>query len=201
MQASRGHAFRVDEVSEHALRLCGRCLTCPPAFMTTRAPLLYRGEVRILMQRFKFDGDRRAGQLLLSVFLQASFARDATGHGNEATSRLPDALVAVPLHSGRARQRGFNQAHWLATRLADRLDIPLMVARRRRDDLSQRQLTRAGRQRNLRGAFEVAGPLPRHIALVDDVMTTGATLDSLARACRKAGANRIEAWVMARTSR
>ncbi len=201
MYASQGRASWADEIPGHAPRLCGRCMTRPPAFMATRAPLLYRGEVRTLMQRFKFDGDRRSGQMLLSVFLQAESIRDAMGHDNELASHLPEALVAVPLHSGRARQRGFNQAHWLATRLADRLDIPLMIARRRRDDLSQRKLTRAGRQRNLRGAFEVAGSLPRHIALVDDVMTTGATLDSLARACRRAGAKRIEAWVMARTPR
>src|SRR5690606_6465747 len=130
-----------DEIPGHAPRLCGRCMTRPPAFMATRAPLLYRGEVRTLMQRFKFDGDRRSGQMLLSVFLQAESIRDAMGHDNEMASHLPEALVAVPLHTGRARQRGFNQAHWLATRLADRLDIPLMIARRRRDDLSQRKLT------------------------------------------------------------
>ncbi|MCG6656414.1 ComF family protein [Halomonas campisalis] len=169
-------------------RRCGRCLVEPPGFDRTRAPLRYQGEVAALMRRFKFHASPRAGSVLLALF----------------TARLtleapPQALLAVPLHPRRARARGFDQADWLACRLARRLGIVLIRARRRRDTRSQRGLDRRERSRNLRDGFVVDRPLPLRVALVDDVMTTGATLNALAVACRRAGAQDIEAWAMART--
>ncbi len=140
-----------------------------------------------LIRAFKFHASPRAGSVLLELFWRS-------------LSTTPvEALVAVPLHDRRARQRGFNQAQWLATRLATRLDLPLIEAGRVRDTLSQRGLDRPARRANLRRAFRVEARLPARIALVDDVMTTGATLDALAMACRQAGAEVIEAWTLART--
>lgn len=168
-------------------RSCGACLRRAPAFDLTRAPLRYEGEVSGLIRAFKFHASPRAGSVLLELFWRS-------------LSTTPvEALVAVPLHDRRARQRGFNQAQWLARRLATRLDLPLIEAGRVRDTLSQRGLDRPARRANLRRAFRVEARLPARIALVDDVMTTGATLDALAMACRQAGAEVIEAWTLART--
>ncbi|WP_235588947.1 ComF family protein [Halomonas chromatireducens] len=168
--------------------LCGHCLAQPPKFDRAWVPLRYQDEVASLMQRFKFQASPRAGSVLVAML----------------ETRLtdiprPDALLAVPLHPNRARQRGFNQAEWLARRLAPRLGVPLRLARRLEDTPSQRGLDRSERRRNLKGGFEVAGPLPDRVALLDDVMTTGATLDALAQACRRAGAEEVEAWAVART--
>lgn len=171
-------------------RPCGHCLLRPPAFERSRVPLRYAQEVAGLMKRFKFSASPRAGAVLLAL-LEAGLPRAALA--------WPQALVPVPLHPQRARERGFDQAEWLARRLARRLEVPLVRARRWRDTPSQRGLDRDERQRNVRGAFRVEAVLPPRVALLDDVMTTGATLDALAAACQAAGAREVEAWAVART--
>ncbi|MDN3520548.1 ComF family protein [Halomonas ramblicola] len=171
-------------------RLCGACLRRPPAFARARAPLRYADEVAWLVRRFKFQASPRAGAVLLAL-LERGLADEALA--------WPQAIVPVPLHPRRSRTRGFDQAEWLARRLARRLEVPLRHGERRRDTPSQRGLDRAERRANLRHGFRVTGPLPRRVALLDDVMTTGATLDALGRACRAAGAEEVEAWAVART--
>ncbi|MBB3140130.1 ComF family protein [Halomonas organivorans] len=169
-------------------RPCGHCLRRPPIFQRARVPLRYEAEVAGLMQHFKFHASPRAGTVLLALLEEGL-----------AGVERPQALLAVPLHPRRARERGFDQGRWLAERLAARLEVPLIMALRRKDTPSQRGLDRRGRRGNLRGAFEVPEVLPARVALLDDVMTTGATLDALARACRRAGAEEVEAWAIART--
>jgi len=169
---------------------CGRCLRRPPAFDRARVPLRYAAEVAGLVQRFKFDASPRAGSLLLEL-LATRLSADARA--------WPEALVAVPLHPRRARERGFDQALWLSRRLALRLGCPLVRAQRLRDTPSQRGLDRGERRKNLRAAFAVPATLPGRVALVDDVVTTGATLEALALSCRRAGAREVEAWAVART--
>ena len=171
-------------------RHCGRCVKRPPTFVHSRAPLRYENEVARLLQHFKFHASSRAGHVLLELF-ELSLGRQAL--------TWPDALVAVPLHPARARERGFDQADWLARRLAKRHGLALETARRRQHTRSQRGLDRDQRYRNLQRSFEVATRLPPRVALLDDVMTTGATLDALAEACLAAGAIRVEAWAVART--
>lgn len=173
-------------------RRCGHCLKSPPAFDHARVPLRYTDEVATLLQHFKFQASPRAGTVLVELLLAGLPA---------ATQDWPEALVAVPLHPHRARERGFDQAEWLARRLARRLECPLISAQRLRNTPSQRDLPREGRFTNLRRAFCVPAPMPSRVALLDDVMTTGATLDALAAACRKAGAEEIEAWAISRTPR
>ncbi len=171
-------------------RPCGRCLRDPPSFDRSRVPLRYAQEVAGLMQRFKFSGSPRAGAVLLAL-LEAGLP--------EAALAWPEALVPVPLHPRRARERGFDQAEWLARRLARRLQLPLVRAQRRRNTPTQRGLDREERRRNLSGAFVIEAALPYRVVLLDDVMTTGATLGALAVACRAAGAREVEAWAVART--
>lgn len=114
---------------------------------------------------------------------------------------LPQLLIPVPLHHGRLMRRGYNQALELARVITQTLAIPLLPqpARRLRSTPDQIGQTRAQRHKNLKGAFTVdACVRGHHIALLDDVMTTGATLTELATAARKAGAAKIEVWAAAR---
>ena len=114
----------------------------------------------------------------------------------------PDLLLPLPLHPQRLKERGFNQALEIARPLAKNLKLPLelKLLQRTRDTEHQARLTEKARHRNMRKAFVATGDLTdRHIALVDDVMTTGASLDAAARALKQAGAARVDCWVLART--
>jgi len=114
----------------------------------------------------------------------------------------PELLVPVPLHAERIRERGFNQAIEIARIVGRRMQIPVAAraAVRYRATPPQVDLPREQRLRNLRGAFSVEIPPGiRHVALVDDVVTTGATTSELARVLKRAGAETVEAWAIART--
>jgi ComF family protein len=170
---------------------CGRCLAHPPAFDAARCALEYRFPVDRLVQRFKFGGDLALGRWLGEALAQA-VEREAR----------PDLLVAAPASRARLRERGFNQAVVLARIVAaaggHRLDVGAIE--KLRDTRPQQGLERAERHANLRGAFRVRAALAgAHVAIVDDVMTTGATAEALAGALRQAGARRVVAWVLART--
>ena len=170
---------------------CGDCLRRAPPLHGAHAALRYAAPVDRLLPRFKFHRDLAAGRLLAEL-MAARFA---------ALPR-PDALLPVPLHHGRLRRRGYDQALELARPLAHALELPLLpgALRRVRATRPQSELDAAARARNLRGAFMVdaATSLPAHVVLVDDVMTTGATLYAAARALRGAGVARVGAWVCAR---
>jgi ComF family protein len=115
---------------------------------------------------------------------------------------LPELLIPVPLHVQRLRQRGYNQALELGRPIARRLSLRLEPSAVSRTVATgeQTRLDAASRRRNVRGAFAAEGALVRgrHVALLDDVITTGATVSELARTLRAAGAARIEAWAVAR---
>ncbi len=172
-------------------RLCGQCLCAPPPVEATRAPFVYAFPLDRLLPRLKFHQGLAAGRLLTQL-VTATFA-DAP---------RPDALVPVPLHRDRLRERGYDQALELARPLSRALDLPLRdgLLARRKPTAPQSRLDAAARRRNLKDAFEVAtrAPLPAHVALFDDVMTTGATLHAAAKALRRAGVCRVDAWVCAR---
>ncbi|WP_254281413.1 ComF family protein [Halomonas sp. TA6] len=170
-------------------RHCGACLKWPPTFRHARVALRYEGEIAALMQRFKYSGSPRAGAILLALLLR-----------QQATlERMPEAIVGVPLHPRRARTRGFDQVAWLARRVSRELGVPLRRARRGRMTDTQVGLGRRERQANVKGAFAIEGTLPARVLLLDDIMTTGATLEALAQACRNAGAREIDVWAVART--
>ena len=146
----------------------------------------------LLVAGLKFH-DRLAGGRLLGELL----ARHLLVRGGP----LPELILPIPLHPRRLRQRGFNQALELALPLGRRLGVPLdrHSCRRNRATQPQTELDLKQRRRNLRNAFALAGPLPaRHIALVDDVVTTGSTSNELARLLKRAGAERVEVWAAAR---
>lgn len=112
----------------------------------------------------------------------------------------PAALLVLPLHASRLRERGYNQSEWLAHACGQASGIPVISdgLDRMLKTQSQAGLHRNERRKNIRGAFVAAGNLPAHVAVVDDVMTTGATLDEAARVLRRAGVARVDAWVALR---
>lgn len=168
---------------------CGDCLRQPPPFDRSLAAYTYGFPLDRLLPRFKFHGDLAAGRELAAGLIEAAITADR-----------PQTLIPVPLHPARLRERGYNQALELARPLAAALALPLrpnLLQRRRATD-PQTELDAATRRRNVRGAFLAPGPVPGHIALVDDVMTTGATLAECARVLRHAGAERVDVWVVAR---
>ena len=172
--------------------VCGDCLRDPPLLAQTRAVFVYGFPLDRLVPRFKFHRDLAAGRLMADLMA-----------GALASAPRPDALVPVPLHARRIRQRGYDQALELARPLAAALALPLRadLLQRIRATAAQSELDAGQRQRNLARAFAVAdqAALPAHVALVDDVMTTGATLDELARCLKGRGASWVGNLVVART--
>lgn len=170
---------------------CGACRRRPPPLERIHAAFAYGFPVDRLLPRFKFHRDLACGRLLADWMAAAC-----------ADAPRPEALVPVPLHANRLRTRGYDQALELAKPLARRLDVPLRtdLLRRLRDTRAQSALDRAHRRGNLRGAFVAVASahMPGHVALVDDVMTTGATLHAAAHALRRAGVGRVDAWLCAR---
>jgi ComF family protein len=177
---------------------CGACLLEPPAFAQVAAPWLYGFPVDSLITRFKHNAKWPFGHLLADVlgqYLQHRFDEDLP---------RPDALVPVPLARKRLRQRGFNQAAMLARWLSESLDLPCeeQIVRRIKETDAQQDLDANARQRNLRNAFDLvpnAAVSGRHFALIDDVLTTGATAQALARLLMSAGAARVDVYCLART--
>ncbi len=171
--------------------VCGACLGSPPPVAATRAAFVYGFPVDRLLPRLKFHQGLAAGRLLSQLAADAFAAADR-----------PQALVPIPLHRARLRARGYDQALELARPLASALELPLRddLLQRARHTAPQSRLDAGARRRNLRGAFTVRAhaPLPTHVALFDDVMTTGATLHAAAHALRRAGVARVDAWVCAR---
>lgn len=169
---------------------CGACLKHPPAFDRTHAALAYAFPLDRLIPRLKYHG-----QLAIAPALGECLTR--------AIERAPkpDCLIAMPLHPARIRERGFNHAGEIAREVAHRLGLPLELdcCQRVRDTPPQMTLKYDARKRNVRGAFRCSGEVRgQRIAIVDDVMTTGTSLDELARTLRQAGAAEVATWVVAR---
>ncbi|QHS10417.1 ComF family protein [Sinimarinibacterium sp. NLF-5-8] len=172
---------------------CARCQRRRLPFDAAFCPLTLQTPIQPWIHALKYHADFAAAQTLGELMSRALTQRRA---------RLPDRLIPVPLHPTRLRWRGYNQAVELARVISQQhgLRMDLHSAQRRRKTDDQIGQKASARRRNLRDAFTVTADLHgQHIALLDDVMTTGATLEALARACRAAGAAQIEAWAIART--
>jgi len=164
---------------------CGRCLADAPHFDATVAALEYAFPADALVHALKFRGELALAPLLAGLL-------------SERIDGKVDFVVPVPLSRERLKERGYNQALEIARHLGTRVEIDL--CRRARDTAAQMGLPFEDRRRNVRGAFSCSTNVDGlSIAVVDDVMTTGATLDEMARTLKGAGATRVVNWVLART--
>jgi ComF family protein len=169
--------------------LCGACLSDPPAFDSTHAAFSYSFPVDVMIQALKYQGNLAIAPILAAALLP------------KADVQL-DYLIPVPLSTARLRERGFNQALEIARIISKKSGVSLLAnaCSRILDNPPQAGLPWKERTKNIRGAFlcnvELRG---KKVALLDDVMTTGATLNELAKVVRKQGAIEINAWVVART--
>jgi len=173
--------------------LCGRCLARPPSYDATIAALAYDFPADTLVHALKFRGELALAPLLGVLLLRHIQAEDLRGISF---------IVPVPLSGARLRQRGFNQASEIARPIARSAGKPieLELLGRVRDTAPQFDLPWSERQRNVRGAFSAGRALiGATVAVVDDVMTTGATLEEIAANLKAAGAARVVNWVVART--
>jgi ComF family protein len=176
---------------------CGDCLREPPPFERAVCAVDYGFPWDHLVREFKFHGRVELADALAGRLAAAVRARGDSG---------VQWVLPVPVSDQRLRERGYDQAWELARRVAAALQLPARADAllRTLDTLHQTELGRAARQRNLRAAFFVPGPQRaalhhRRVALVDDVMTTGATLREAAASLRRAGVSAVEVWVLART--
>lgn len=178
-----------------ALALCGTCQAQPPAYDAVVAPWIYGEYFAYLIQRWKFQGEQSLTPLLFELWQRGS-----------QPCIEADVIAPVPLHWRRRWQRGFNQAELFAaliharccTGTNTRLDTSLL--RRTRATKAQSAISATARQHNLSGAFTVTRRCDNlRIALVDDVMTTGATAAAITRELKKAGATHVQVLCLART--
>lgn len=173
--------------------LCGQCLAHPPAYDASCAVLNYVFPVDRLIHALKYQG-----QLAFAAWCAELIAERITD------TQRPDYLVAMPLSAPRQRERGFNQAIEIARHLSRQIKIPLLkhAVQRIKHTPPQTDLPWKERAKNIRGAFVCRADLTgKSLALVDDVMTTGASLHELAKILKRAGAMRVENWLVARTLR
>ena len=176
---------------------CGRCLLQPPPWDTLIYVADYKPPLRRLIHDLKFNGTPALAPALARLLLLSILhAR------RERLLILPSLVLSVPLHHRRVLWRGYNQsaliakplAHWLGCRYADK------AVRRIRAGFTQHQLGAKQRQSNLKGAFRVEIPVAGlHIAIVDDVVTTGSTVAEIARLLKKQGAATVQVWCLCRT--
>lgn len=207
-------------VQQHHALLCTECKTALPQFpyQLCHYNLLWLPEVRAglpdahfdsllslgwyqlpyqhWIRRWKFHGDLFAAALLQQEFAALLLRYQQTGLS------LPEAIVYVPMSAKKERKRGFNQAKILAEAAARQLQIPLLhVLTRSKETASQVGLNRQQRQQNLTGAFQLlfTGSLPAHLALIDDVVTTGTTANQLAVLLKRHGVSQLSLWTLAVT--
>ena len=170
--------------------VCGACLQHPPAFDRSYAALRYSFPADELIQALKYQD-----QLALAEWFAELL------HETVRQAPRPDVLIPMPLHPQRARERGFNQALEIARPLAQRLELPVDTTSltRCRHTTPQATLPFEQHHKNIRGAFDSSDTIAgRHVALIDDVMTSGATLNEAARMLKRAGVAEISVWVAAR---
>lgn len=174
-------------------QVCGACLQHPPAFDATCAALDYAFPIDAVLQRYKYYSLLSVAEPLAELLLAKLQGRI-----------LPDIIIPMPLHPQRLRARGFNQVLEIGRGISRKLRVPLdaHVCQRTRPTPPQAGLALEVRRKNLRGVFACHSSLAgKHVALLDDVMTTGASLEELARTVKDAGATRVECWTVARTLR
>jgi ComF family protein len=172
--------------------LCGSCLNTPPHFDTTHALFTYDYPLNKLLQHYKYRESLHLASTFAALWLEKYACSNST----------MDLIIPMPMHATRLKQRGFNQALEIARVISKKNNIALDYKACQRTKLTppQASLPLKDRIKNIRGVFNCEKSLHGlNIALIDDVMTSGASLNELAKTLKKAGAARVECWVIART--
>lgn len=175
--------------------ICGQCLQQPPPQQLSLAVFRYETPINHCIAAFKFH------QQLVFARL---FAKLLATKVKQRQQPLPEILIPIPLHSSRLRQRGYNQSAQLTDTLSTELTIPVDKTSfiRQRNTSPQTGMSGKQRKRNVKQAFAVAKPLPyKHVALVDDVFTTGHTTAEASRCLQQNGVKTVEVWTIARAIR
>lgn len=173
--------------------VCGACLNNRPYFTQTEALFNYRYPANNLIKALKFNRKPELAKQFADKFIAMRIA-------NRKTS-LPKALIPVPLHRKRQAQRGYNQSLEFARHLSRKLNIfnEVSLCHRIINTDPQSTLPLKTRKQNVKGAFALTDkPIPKHIAIIDDVITTGSTTNEIARLFKQAGCLHIEVWAIAR---
>lgn len=174
--------------------VCGRCQAREPTFTAAFVPFLYQFPFDAWIPALKFHRELSLARLLgqlLALELRNAIDPEQTPN--------PGTLIPVPLHRSRLRERGYNQAREIAATAARLLDRPLRTPLQRiRATPAQTHLKAADRIRNVRGSFATTGPVSGSITLLDDVVTTGATANEIAKTLRHAGAVEVTLLAVAR---
>jgi ComF family protein len=182
--------------TDHAdTRLCGACLQRRPRFDASVIPFRYSYPMDHMIRRLKYGGAIALGRVLGELFAQRLSSR--------SDDAWPQVLIPVPLAQQRFRERGFNQAIVLAEHIHHAIKLPLRtdLLVRTRETLEQAGLDQRARRKNIRRAFEIIGQAPKHVAIIDDVVTTGSTANEVARVLKRAGAKHVEIWAIARAEK
>ncbi len=181
---------------------CGHCLSHPPAFERSFIPFAYEYPLDGLIHKFKYRRHLTSGKLLGQLL--ADYLKHYAQEHEDWIA--PDVIIPVPMHWLKRWQRGFNQAEFLGRQVALALDLPLVcgIIQRTHKTPAQKELTRSERQKNLRKAFRILAHnrtqiTGKRIALIDDVVTTTATVRELSQLLVKAGAKEVQVWALART--
>ena len=170
--------------------VCGSCLSSPPFFDYTRALFIYSYPVDALLQAFKYQHQLHLGQIFANISLTQFHP-----------SKI-DCILPMPMHPTRLQERGFNQSLELAKGIAKHWQLPLALSncQRVKNTPPQASLLLKDRVRNIKGAFRCDDYFKgKRVAIVDDVMTSGASLNELAKTLKQAGASEVTCWVIART--
>ncbi len=171
---------------------CGHCLVHPPPFSQIIAPFRYQEPLSELITGLKFHGELQHAKLLASLLAEKICMTQAP---------WPELIIPVPLHPKRQRERGYNQALEIARPIGTALDIEVAphIVTRHKETQMQSRLRLQERHKNLRNAFTLQRhQLPQHIALLDDVVTTSATVTELASTLKRAGVRQVDVWAVAR---
>jgi len=196
--ACRICAIPLPFVEENQNLICGHCQQQARHFDTCQSLLIYRSPIDKLIHQLKFQH-----RLHLASLLGKLMAEELSNRLSDL-ERLPECIIPVPLHASRLRGRGYNQALELAKPIAKQLNLPLLSNScvRNKATLPQSDLPAEERFNNVKGGFTVQGDLSaRHVAIVDDVMTTGSTLDAIAKALKASGVQTVDVWICARAQR
>ena len=176
-------------------KLCGSCSNHEYYFDHAHAPFQFEGFIRDALYQFKFNQKLNQGKLLAQLLLQ---------HIKKQQLTIPEIIIPVPLHKKRLRKRGYNQALEITRILGDELSCNYFYhdVYRNRDTSVQMELPAKQRHKNVKDAFSIKENATvlknKHVCIVDDVMTTGSTVNEVAKCLKKAGVAKIDVWCTAR---